>query len=374
MKPAREIRELAAGLKAAFAGSDAANRARDLAGWTDRASLGEGAGERYDHVRTVRDYYDLCTEFMVLGWGESLHFAPLSPGEDLEDSKIRHQRLLMSRLELRPDLTVVDIGCGIGGPMRRVAREAGVRVVGINASEVQCHRARRLNAAAGLADRTECLQCSFMDMSTIADQTFDRGYAIESTCHAPDKAGAFAEIHRILKPGALFWGQEMCLTDRYDPDDDRHRAIKRELMRGIALPEIATFGEVRQALLTAGFEVLEGEDLAAGEHGADTPWYRPLQTPRGLPGGALRRIPMARKALGWGVRIAEFFGAFPRGSAEVVALLDRTASAYVAGGETEIFTPLYCFLARRPVDQDGPLGPRSKSGAGGSRTARAPEK
>ena len=348
MKLTRGIRELSEGMRTAFAGSDAKNRVRNLEGWTDRASR-DNAGGGYDHTRTVQEYYDLCTEFMVLGWGESLHFAPLSPRESLEESKIRHQRLMMSKLELRPGMTVVDVGCGIGGPMRRVAREAEVRVVGINASEVQGNKARRLNAAAGLAGVTDCLRYSFMDMSAIADQTFDRGYAIESTCHAPDKAGAFAEIYRVLKPGALFWGQEMCMTDLYDPGSDEHRAIKQELMRGIALKDIATFGEVNRALATAGFEVVEGEDRAVYRHRQDTPWYQPMETLRGLPGSALRRIPMGRKAMQWGLRMAEFFGAFPRGSSNVVALLDRTAKAYVAGGSAGIFTPLYCFVARRPL-------------------------
>jgi sterol 24-C-methyltransferase len=348
VKFARELRDLSNGLKAAFEGSDVARRVEDFDGWTDRAPR-ESSEADYDHTRTVKEYYDLCTEFMVLGWGESLHFAPLSPDESLEESKTRHQRLMISKLELRPGMTVVDIGCGIGGPMRRVAREAGVRVVGINASAVQCHSAKHLNETAGLADLTECLQTSFMDMSAIADRTFDRGYAIESTCHADDKVGAFAEIHRVLKPGALFWGQEMCLTDTYDPGSSRHRAIKRKLMHGIALKDIATFGEVDRALETAGFEVVESGDRAANEFALDAPWYRPMETRRGLPGGAFLQSPMGRKATQWGIRMAEFFGAFPKGSAEVVALLDRTAQAYVAGGRAEIFTPLYCFVARRPL-------------------------
>ena len=348
MRPARQLRELSNALKAAFDGSNVVRRVQDFEGWTDRASQ-EDSEAGYDHTRTVKEYYDLCSEFMVLGWGESLHFAPLLPDESLEDSKIRHQRLMISKLQLRPGMTVVDIGCGIGGPMRRVAREAGVRVVGINSSEVQCNNAKRLNAAAGLDDMTDCLVSSFMDMSTIADKTFDRGYAIESTCHAADKVGAFAEIYRVLKPGALFWGQEMCMTDMFDPGDDRHRAIKRDLMHGIALKEIATFGEVNRALETAGFEVMEGVDLAGDQHGPVTPWYQPMETRRGLPGSAFRRIPMGRKAVRWGSRMAEFLGVFPKGSAEVVALLDRTADAYVAGGKTGIFTPLYCFVARRPL-------------------------
>ena len=348
MRSARQLRDLSNGLKAAFDGSNVVSRVQDFEGWTNKASHPDSEAG-YDHARTVKEYYNLCSEFMVLGWGESLHFAPLSPGESLQDSKIRHQQLMISKLELSPGMTILDIGCGTGGPMRRVAREAGVRVVGVNISEVQCDNAKRLNAAAGLNDMTDCLVCSFMDMSTIADMTFDRGYAIESTCHAADKVAAFAEIYRVLKPGALFWGQEMCMTDQFDPGDDRHRAIKRELMHGIALKEIASFREVNRALETAGFDVMEGLDLARAQHGPVTPWYQPMEPRGGLLGGAFRRTPMGRKAWQWGCRMAEYLGVFPKGSTEVVSLLDRTARAYVAGGRAGIFTPLYCFVARRPL-------------------------
>ena len=232
--------------------------------------------------------------------------------------------------------------------MRRVVREAGVRVVGVNRSGVQLDRARSLNAEAELDHMVDYLECSFMDMGAVPDDTFDRGYAIESTCHAPDKVGAFTEIHRVLKPGALFWGQEMCMTDKFDPADKRHRAIKQELMRGIALPEIATVDQVNRDLVTAGFEVVEGIDRAVDENGQATPWYQPMETSRRTAGSGLRRIPLGRRALIKVFKAAEVVRIFPRGSAEIVRLLDRTAKAYVAGGKTGIFTPLYCFLARKP--------------------------
>ncbi len=343
------LRELLHGLKAAYSGSDVQSRVKHFDGWMDRAYAEDAGPVGYDHTETVKEYYDLCNEFMTFSWGESLHFAPLSPLESLEDSQIRHQRLMIDKLELRKGMAVVDVGCGIGGPMRRVVREAGVRAVGVNSNEIQLEKAKSLNVEAGLDHMVDYLACSFMDMAAIADDTFDRGYAIESTCHAPDKASAFAEIYRVLKPGALFWGQEMCMTDKFDPYDNRHRTIKQDLMRGIALKDIATMGEVNRALETAGFHVIEGTDRAVEENGPSMPWYQPMESRSNTLGSTLRRIPLARKAFIWAFGLTEVLGMFPRGSADVIKLLDRAAHAYVAGGRSGIFTPLYCFLARKPL-------------------------
>ncbi len=345
-----QLRKLSNGLKAAYRGSDVRRRVKRFDGWIDRAHVEDaGPDTGYDHAETVKEYYDLCSEFMVFGWSESLHFAPLSPHESLEDSQARHQRLMIAKLELNEGMTVIDVGCGIGGPMRRVVREGGVRVTGVNNNEIQLEKAKSLNAEAGIDHMVYYLACSFMDMSAVADDAFDRGYAIESTCHAPDKAGAFAEIYRVLKPGALFWGQEMCMTDKFDPGDNRHRAIKMELMRGIALKDIATMGEVNRALEAAGFEIIEAKDRAVDENSPATPWYQPMEGRSNTLGNALRRIPLGRKAFIGASKLAEALGMFPKGSAGVVGLLDRTAEAYVAGGKSGVFTTLYCFLARKPL-------------------------
>jgi sterol 24-C-methyltransferase len=343
-----QLCKLSQGLKAAYQGEDVRRRVQRLDGWVDRAAAENPGPAVYDHADTVKEYYDLCTEFMEFGWGESLHFAPLSPGETLEDAKVRHQRLMIVKLQLRPGLQVIDIGCGIGGPMRRVVRESHVSVLGVNSSEIQLEKAKSLNNAAGIGHLVDYLSCSFMDMAAVPANTFDRGYAIESTCHAPDKAGAFAEIYRVLKPGALFWGQEMCLTEKFDPNDHRHCAIKRDLMHGIALNDIATTDEVNQALQKVGFQVIEGKDRAALDSERTTSWFQPMVGRRGTLGNALHRTPLGRRLVLGTVRLSEMLGVFPKGSTDVAALLENTAQAYIAGGRAGIFTPLYCFLARKP--------------------------
>ena len=77
------------------------------------------------------------------------------------------------------------------------------------------------------------------------------------------------------------------------------------------------------------------------------PWYQPLD---GL-AASLRvrfRVPVNRNVLAGGIRLAEDVGMFPKDSWRVIELLDRMAHGYVAGGQSGIYTPLYCLLARKP--------------------------
>ena len=46
------------------------------------------------------------------------------------------------------------------------------------------------------------------------DQEFDAAYAIEATCHAPDRVKCYKEVYRCLKPGAQFALYEWCMTDK----------------------------------------------------------------------------------------------------------------------------------------------------------------
>ncbi len=55
---------------------------------------------------------------------------------------LRHQHYLSERLSLKPGMQVLDVGCGVGGPMGNLARHSGAGFVGINNNAYQIERAK----------------------------------------------------------------------------------------------------------------------------------------------------------------------------------------------------------------------------------------
>ncbi len=311
-------------------------------GYTAIYDAGE-QGRREQYRSLVNHYYDLVTDFYEFGWGQSFHFAPRRRGESFKASLLRHQHFLADRLALKPGTQVLDVGCGVGGPMGNLARYSGAGFVGINNNAYQIERAKHHTRDVGSLCRF--IHGDYMRIPEGGD-CYDAAFAIESMPHAPDKVGAFREILRVLRPGACFAGYEWCLTDDFDPENAEHQWIKDEIMVGDALPEIASMPEICDALRTAGFELLEFQDRAS-ESDPETPWYRALQG-RDLTLSSIPRTPFGRAMTNLTLRIGERLRLFPKGSRAVSTLLNTAADALVEGGRTGIFTPMFFFLARKP--------------------------
>lgn len=313
--------------------------------------LHQGAESRAVAARTARaqamvnQYYDLVTDFYEYGWGRSFHFAHRAAGEPMRDAILRHEHRLALCLGLQPGWRVLDVGCGVGGPLINIARLTGAELVGLNNNAYQLQRARTHTRAAGLEPRCSFVHGDFMQIPA-ADEQFDAAYAIEATCHAPDRTGVFAEVARVLQPGGRFAGYEWCLTDRYDPLDAEHRAIKRGIEEGDALPDITPTHAVDRALEAAGFEVLETRDLAAG-CAPGLPWYHELQGGELTSLAGIGRTRAGRAVTRLAVDLLERVGVAPRGARQVYAVLNTAADSLVAAGRRGIFTPMYLFVARK---------------------------
>ncbi|ERN00850.1 cycloartenol-C-24-methyltransferase 1 isoform X2 [Amborella trichopoda] len=308
---------------------------------------GKEESRKANYADMVNKYYDLSTSFYEYGWGESFHFAPRWKGESLQDSIKRHEHFLALQLGLKPGMKVLDVGCGIGGPLREIARFSLTSITGLNNNEYQISRGTVLNRIAGVDKTCDFVKADFMKMG-FPDNAFDAVYAIEATCHAPNAVGCYKEIYRVLKPGQCFAAYEWCMTDSFDPNNQDHQKIKAEIELGNGLPDVRSTGQCLDALQKAGFEVLWEKDLATI---SPVTWYLPLDASH-FSFSSFRLTTLGRFVTRNMVKFLEYIGVAPKGSERVSSFLEKAAEGLVHGGKKEIFTPLYFFLVRKPHAQE----------------------
>lgn len=95
---------------------------------------------------------------------------------------------------------VLDVGSGVGGTSRCLAKEFGCRVTGIDLTDEYCRAAEMLSARTGLAHRVDFRQGDATELP-FDDQTFDVVWTEHVAMNIPDKTGLYKEMHRVLKPG-----------------------------------------------------------------------------------------------------------------------------------------------------------------------------
>lgn len=314
--------------------------------YADNFREGKGGVEsrKKNYATMVNNFYDLVTTFYEFGWGQSFHFAPRKTWESFETSIRRHEMYLAHKLRLFEGMTALDAGCGVGGPARCISVFAEAKVVGLNNNAYQIERAKKLTAEAGLSDNVTFVKGDFMK-TPFPDNTFDAVYAIEATCHSPDKVACFTELNRVAKPGAYFAVYEWVMTDKFDPTNPEHVQIKEGIEKGNGLPELAMEKDVGNAMKEAGFELLESKDLVPYAD-AKTPWFLPLSGSLTISGW--KHTSWGRAITHRALRVLEFCKIAPKGTAEISKILCDTADDLVKGGETEIFTPLLFVLGRKP--------------------------
>ncbi|KAF7147846.1 hypothetical protein RHSIM_Rhsim03G0258600 [Rhododendron simsii] len=292
----------------------------------------------------VNKYYDLVTSFYEYGWGESFH---LQTG-------------------LKPGQKVLDVGCGIGGPLREIARFSAPqelnRIAGMDSSCNYVKVVELLHFITNLLPTRILLLVTvfsrdylspyqiadFMDMP-FSENSFDAVFAIEATCHAPDLVDCYKEIYRVLKPGHCFAAYDWCITDSFDPGNEEHANLsvvillslpflsalnllswkQGEVELGNRIPAIRSREQCLEALNLAGFEVIWEKDLASD---SPLPWYLPLDKTHFSPSN-FRVTAVGRFFTRNMVKALELAGLAPEGSQRVQAFLEKAADAHVEGGQ-----------------------------------------
>ena len=107
----------------------------------------------------------------------------------------------LTHVTVRPADVCLDIGCGGGRTVRKLAATATQgRVYGIDYSEASVHASRRTNADAIAAGHVT-IEPGSVNALPFPDATFDLVTAVETHYYWPDLEANLREVLRVLKPG-----------------------------------------------------------------------------------------------------------------------------------------------------------------------------
>lgn len=235
--------------------------------------------------------------------------------------------------------------------MRNIHQFTGADITGVTINQYQVRVANQYCEQKGIANKCRAFQGDFQKLSEQFEteaESFDAAYAIEATCHSPDRRVCFTGVNHCLKKGGMFVAYDWVVLPEsgYDSNNPDHLRIKEGIEVGNGLPTLATTQEIVAALEDTGFEVVDVFDAQKNVHsGHEISWYHTLNGSYSLKGFRMTRL--GRMCTHAVVSTLEFLRIAPKGSVRVSSLLNATALDLVEGGKKQIFTPSLCFVARK---------------------------
>lgn len=115
-----------------------------------------------EYATLTRHYYNLATDLYEYGWGQSFHFCRYSLGESFYQAIARHEHYLAMKIGIQAGDKVLDVGCGIGGPAREIAKFTDCHITGLNNNDYQIERATRYAVKEGLSGQLKYVKGDFM--------------------------------------------------------------------------------------------------------------------------------------------------------------------------------------------------------------------
>lgn len=110
---------------------------------------------------------------------------------------------LLAAMDLKPDMAVLDVGCGLGAAARAAARLYKVRVTGIDLMPEFTALATQQTAKEGLTPWCDFMASTALDIPYPAE-TFEAAFMLHVNMNIEEKQSLFNGISRILRKGSQF--------------------------------------------------------------------------------------------------------------------------------------------------------------------------
>jgi len=210
-------------------------------------------------VEHVQAHYDMSNEFFALFLDPSMTYSCAYFERDdmtLEEAQRAKLDLTLGKIDLRPGMRLLDIGCGWGGMLRRAVEDYGAKAIGLTLSRNQCALARE--RLADLGDRVEVRLQGWEEY----DEPVDRMVSVGAFEHFRESRYSpfFERCFRLLPADgrlllhSIIWPDAGAIGDReLGPDDVAFiKFLLKKIFPGGQLRRPAT---IKRYMENAGFQV-----------------------------------------------------------------------------------------------------------------------
>jgi cyclopropane-fatty-acyl-phospholipid synthase len=181
-----------------------------------RAARLHGSKHSLERDRQAISYhYDLSNEFFALWLDRRMLYTCAyftTPQDSLEAAQERKLDYICRKLRLRPEESLLDLGCGWGGLVLYAAQNYGVKAAGVTLSRQQAEWAQERIREAGLQDRCRVEYRDYREVDE--SKSYDKLAAVCMIEHVGEAQMPtfFGKAWRLLRPGGVFFNQSITLT------------------------------------------------------------------------------------------------------------------------------------------------------------------
>ncbi|RYO78710.1 hypothetical protein DL762_008563 [Monosporascus cannonballus] len=228
----------------------------------------------------IKQHYDLASDYYYSLWGQHIHHGLFrNDGESKEEAQVNLINYLLGISRLQKGGHVLDVGCGIGGTSRFLAKEHGCAVTGITISGRQVEIAKRLTLEDKAAPQTregsdllsydgkgavrfleldaEKMRERFSPAEGRPGETFDCVWISEALSHLPDKPLFFSSSFAVLAAGG---SSRLVVADWFKAPGlsaEQEAADIQPIEDGMLLPKLCTADDYVRMAEEAGFKTLQ---------------------------------------------------------------------------------------------------------------------
>jgi ubiquinone/menaquinone biosynthesis C-methylase UbiE len=211
-------------------------------------------------VEGVRDHYRatglterLKTALMAFGPADQrLKLQQLAAFDQFHTRGLAATAELAKLARITADMSVLDIGSGLGGPARFLAATYGCRVTGVDLSEAFVDAARYLSERTGQSEQVSFETASALELP-FDDDHFDAVLLQHVAMNIADRTRLYREVRRVLKSGGRFATFDVVLKS-----GEPHYPVP--WARTPATSFLLTAAATREAIEAAGFRTLAWQD------------------------------------------------------------------------------------------------------------------